>query len=101
VGKYIVKLGEHYLEWSTISDAPTTFGMTLGEFQEYYQDEYGNEGMYGLPRRMERVAEQGHSCLLPYTLDELLERNRAGSNETELTKEEIVQAFCIQKVNDE
>ena len=98
MGEYIVKLDGRYLLWGTIQDSPTTELMTLEEFETYYRNRFGSEGMRELPRRMERVAEQGHSCMLPYTLDELLANNRAGENETELSKEQIVQVNSMRQV---
>ena len=63
--RYIIKLstprGDRYLEWSTIVDAPVTYGMPLDEFTAYYRDQYGAEGMRALPERMARVEAKGTS----------------------------------------
>ena len=95
MGKYIIKIKDCYMEWSTVVDAPVTNGMRLAEFMEYYQDEYGTHGMDGLEARMERVARFGHSALgKTQSLADLLERNRAGDNEKCLTEDEIYQKYC-------
>jgi hypothetical protein len=41
MGRFICKFEDkddvYYLEWSTVVDAPVTFGMSLEEFKEYYR----------------------------------------------------------------
>ena len=86
----------YYLEWSTIVDAPVTSGMSLEEFQNYYKENYGTKGLEDLPFRLHRVEERGTSN--PYeSLDSLISFNRAGENESYLTKEEIIQKYCRTK----
>lgn len=91
--RYICKIEDKYFEWSTIVDAPVTYGMTLEEFTQYYREEYGEQGMRDLPERMERVEAKGTSALAYGSLDELLECNRAGENDEELTREEIAKTL--------
>ncbi len=49
--KYIIKITDpkdntdYFMEWSTVVDAPITYGCSLEEFKEYYKKEYGNQGM--------------------------------------------------------
>ena len=97
--RMIVKLDDHYLEWSTVVDAPVTFGMTLEEFTEYYQAEYGRSGMREFEDRMERVQEKGTSAFLYDSADDLIAHNRAGKNETCLSKEQIIDYYC-RKIRD-
>lgn len=92
--RYIVKINNQYLEWSTVVDAPVTFGMSLDEFKEYYRDEYGESGMNGLGKRLKRVEEKGVSSHLDNSLDSLLSFNRAGPKETHLPLRLIEEAFC-------
>lgn len=92
--KYIIKLNNKYLEWSTIVDAPTTEGMTLSEFREYYKQRYGTSSMDEFADRMQRVDETGTSSLMGESLDSLISGNRAGEGETTLTKEEIIKQYC-------
>ncbi|MFA5135294.1 MAG: hypothetical protein WC505_05950 [Patescibacteria group bacterium] len=98
--RYIVKLPyqgqDYYLEWSTIVDAPVTYGMLLEEFQQYYRDEYGANGQYDLPGRLARVDATGTSSRVG-TLAELLASNRAGPDEASLTQEEIIQKFIAER----
>ena len=93
MGNCIMKLDGRYLIWSTVVDAPTTELMTLEEFEVYYRNQYGRTGMEGLPHRMERVKAKGNSFFSGMTNDEVIAGNRAGENETELSKEQIVQVF--------
>jgi hypothetical protein len=97
--RYIVKLNDgnrdYYLEWSTVVDAPVTFGVSLEEFKQGYQEQYGTEGMRALAERLVRVEKKGTSDLLHGSVDELLQFNRAGKGETCLTKEQIIDAYCV------
>lgn len=92
--KFIVKLDEFYLEWSTIVDAPVSLGMPLSEFQGWYQAKYGSDGMRDLPDRLARVEKTGTSSHNGQTADDLLSGNRAGPDEDELTRDELVAAYC-------
>ena len=87
---------DFYLEWSTVVDAPTTFGMSLDEFKDFYRQEYGNQEMQQLPQRLERVERTG-SSEHGKTLDDVLIANRAGKNETEISKAEIFRKYCIER----
>lgn len=92
--KYICKLEidgvDHYFEWSTIVDAPVTYGMPLEEFREYYRSEHGESGMRDLPERLERVEQKGTSSMLDDSLDDLIQGNRAGEDDTPLNKAGLV-----------
>ncbi len=97
--RYICKLQDgdkaYYLEWSTVVDAPVTFGMSLEEFRAYYQEEYGRQAMeHEFDERMERVEKTGTSCRLDESLDDTIEFNVAGKDGTCLSKEQIIEAFC-------
>lgn len=97
MGRAIIKLSEYYLEWSTIVDAPTTFGMKLDEFKKYYRQRYGTEGMKELPERLERVEKKGTSFHEDTSYKETIRGNRAGPDESKLSEAEIVKAYCLQK----
>jgi len=88
-----------YLEWSTIVDAPVTYGMSLEEFTEYCRSEYGNSHMrLEFDDRMKRVEEQGSSCYFDTDgINHYFEYNRAGKNETVLNKEGILDKYCRNK----
>lgn len=94
----IIKVYDYYLEYSTISDAPLTFGMKLDEFKEYYQCEYGRNGMDGLQRRLDRLEERaGTTSVLNTSMAETIRNNRAGPNEENLTIDEIYRAYCLRE----
>ncbi len=95
--RYILKLDKWYFEWSTIPDAPITYGMTLEEFKTYYQNEYGLSGMDALPARLERVEESGTSAIPRQTADQLITFNRAGDNEENLSKELLIQNYVFKE----
>ena len=103
--RYIVKMEkdgtEAYMEWSTIVDAPVTYLLPLQEFKDYYRDEYGRHGMKDFEYRMGRVEETGisaHDGVREY--DSLWRYNRAGENETQLTKDEIWQKYYVNRPKD-
>jgi len=98
MGRFIVKLSDnefnyYYLEWSTVSDAPVTWGMSIDTFKGYYQAEYGDSGMSDLPSRLARVNENGHSSFGNFDTD----YNRAGYKESCLTQAEIIEWYCVKK----
>lgn len=82
----------NYIEWSTITDAPRTYGMPLGVFERFYREQYGENGMRELPERIARADRKGVSCCLA-GLDDYIEANRAGEGETCLTLDEIVEQY--------
>lgn len=92
--RYIVKLDGKYLEWSTVVDAPVTEGKTLEEFKADYQLRYGINSMKELGGRLARVEAKGTSSQIDDSIDELILGNRAGENETELSKDELIKQYC-------
>lgn len=99
--RYIVKLSDknndYYLEWSSVVDAPVTYGMSLTEFKKYYNKEYGRNGMKNLGERLQRVKSNGTSCELGDNINDFISTNRAGDREKRLSKKEIINKYCIQK----
>lgn len=96
MGRPIVKIKDKYLEWSTIVDAPVTYGMTTPELKAYIRFQYGAEGLEELPPRLARADQHGTSALPPSSFAGLIESNRAGDNETHLSIEEIYERYCTQ-----
>lgn len=93
---------EWYMEWSTISAAPRSYGMSLDELHDYIREEYGREGLRELPERLARIKKTGTSFVNDeYTVDLLIHSNRAGRNpgerEHSLTKAQIIERFCHQR----
>ena len=97
MGRPIIKLGDYYLEYSSIVDAPIMFGLTLEEFKDYYRTKYGTSGMDGLGARLERADLYGTSYLEKQNVGDAISCNRAGPDNSELTEEEIYQAYCLRK----
>lgn len=99
MGRIILKLptpdGPRYLDYSTLIDAPTTWGMELEEFTKYYRFQYGESGMYDFPERMQRVELTGNSSRGPSTFDSIIATNRAGFDESCLTLEQLIDWYCI------
>jgi hypothetical protein len=96
--RYIIRLDDggtaYYLEWSTIVDAPVTYGMTLDQFTTWYGEEYGRAGLEELPPRMKRVNQTGVSCVWQgSTVDGLIRANRVGTGRTCLSKEQIIDHY--------
>jgi len=98
--KYIVKIKGLYGEWSTISDTPHSTLMTFKEFKEYYNEQYGLEGMIELPWRMERVEKTGCSANWGGdALEDLIDSNRCGEwikgwkGKTKLTIKQILRVY--------
>ena len=83
-----------YLEWSSVTDAPGTYGMTLDELREYIKEEYGNEGLRELPERLRRVEEFGTSRWPRASVEEVVDSNKAGEGGTSLTLDEIYRDYC-------
>ena len=90
MSRYICHHDGKFFEWCTIVDAPVTSAMTRQEFEEYYRDEYGRRAMSDLPRRIERAIEKGTSEHGEAGLRDLIEGNRAGEDETELTFDDVI-----------
>jgi hypothetical protein len=99
--RYIIKLHDkkenkdYYLEWSTVVDAPVTYGQSLEDFKEYYKQANGTNSMAELEERLKRVEEKGISGIAPFDdLEAEISRNRAGENETSLDLDGILERYC-------
>ena len=93
--RYIVKLKDYYFLFSSVVDAPVTFGMSLDAFKEYYKLEYGQDSLKDLDSRLSRVEKYGSSDMAELSADDILEFNKAGPNEDALTVDEIYKAYCL------
>ena len=91
--KVIVNNVPQYFEWSTIVDAPVSYGMSLDVFKAYYKDRYGTSGMFELDQRLKRVEEKGTSSYMDNSVEDLIICNRAGENESELTYDELIKQY--------
>jgi len=99
---YLCKL-EHkgqayYLEWSTIVDAPTTYGMSLEKLRKFVEEERGRYGIEELEKRLKRVEQKGTSAHDNYiTVDFLIAGNRAGEGNRKLSKKDIIEKYCLNR----
>lgn len=86
---------DYYLEWSTITDTPVTYGQSLEKFKEYYREEYGRSGMKDLEARLARVEQNGVSGYLPFdNLASYFSCNRAAPFQKNASFEDILEIYC-------
>lgn len=98
MGRYVCQYNGHWFEWSTVVDAPLTYGMTREEFIEYYRDEYGRHNAEAtMEERMARAEVKGTSAMRESSLEDLISSNRAGYKENYLTLPEIERIYLIEK----
>lgn len=93
MGQCIIKIKDKYFEWSTITDAPITYGMSLEELRDYIQGKYGTDGLRHLKDRLKRVDVSGTSMVYDDCLEDTLIANRAGDGETEITAGQIYELY--------
>jgi len=93
VGRFIVKhtVGKHawFLLWSSVVDAPILQACSLPALRKWWKTEYGRRGLEDLDRD---VAADRFS-----TVDDVVVCNRAGKDETKLTREQIVDYYFVQR----
>lgn len=97
MGRYLIKTTHPlrpYLEWSSIVDAPLTYGMNIATLRRYIKEEYGMDGLRSLDARLERVDLKGTSSFVYKSAEEAVSCNRAGDGETRLTMAQIVDFYC-------
>lgn len=90
--RQIVDGKESYLVWSSIVDAPITYGCSLKQLKKFWQEEYGRNGLRELEQRLEVQGTRAFK-----TVDEVKTVNRAGKGETWLTTEQIVDYYFVRK----
>jgi len=99
MGKLIMRITDdrdnidYYFEWSTMVDAPVTYGMSLENFKRYYETEYGRSSLIDLESRLKRVELTGCSSLIGETFDNCL--RLAQANGSKFTKIDILDTFRI------
>ena len=86
---------EWWLVWSTVVDAPVTYGMTREELIAWWGEEYGKQGVRNLGPAIARAEEVGTSSHRSPSVEEMIICNRAGVDETRLTEAEIVAMYCL------
>lgn len=107
MGQSLIKLidpldqKEYWLVWSTVVDAPITYGLSLDELREYWREEYGRSGMDGLERSIELANETGFSSRIRKSLEDVICANHAADDGSELTLEQIIQKYCRDRPADD
>jgi RNase P/RNase MRP subunit POP5 len=81
-----------YLVWSSIVDAPITFGTTLDQLRDFWQEEYGRVGLEAIDDSLARGRVK--------TVADVVACNRAGRGETRLTAEQIVEHYFVRRGGD-
>lgn len=97
MGRCVIKIKDMYFEWSTIVDAPVTFGLTLDEMRQSIKEDYGQRGLEHFESRLEQIEQIGTSWNNGTTLESTVSCNRAGPDETELTIDEIYKAYGLRE----
>ena len=95
MGRAIVKIKDKYFVWSSIVDAPITYGMTVAELKAWHKLEYGKS--VDVEQRLKRVEERGTSYIDCRSVEEVIRMNRAGDNETCLTADEIYEKYVMEE----
>lgn len=90
---YIIKLADKYLLYSTIVDAPITYGMSKEELIEYLKEE-GTDRL--IEDRLARVDKIGTSSRLDSSAEETIEFNKAGPGESNLSVEEFIKTYITE-----
>lgn len=101
--RFIIKLtdqnnNEYYMLWSTIVDAPISKGLCLQDFEKFYQEEYGNQGMVDFHKLMEIVQSKNTSSRIDADAEETIRFNQAGPGRSPLSMEEIVRFYCLDEI---
>lgn len=92
---HIVKLPNgNYLVWSSVADAPLSYGLPSDAFADFARDEYGHifNGA-SLETKMALADRLGSSRPGYETLEELIAGNCAGIDGSSLTLDEIVEVY--------
>lgn len=88
MAKFIVKVPfdgvDYYMNWSTVTDSPSSYGLQLNEFIEEHSP---------CPERMARVDIYGSSSLRGESMEDIVAGNRAGPGESELSLGQLILAF--------
>lgn len=92
--KYIIKLKDKYLEWSSVTDSPTTRGLPRNEMISYLWRQGIREIEEEIRSRLERTDKYGSSMIPPESAEDVITCNQLGYNGTELTAEEIYERYC-------
>jgi hypothetical protein len=83
-----------YNIFGTIADAPHySSALTLDQLRQVMKENYGEHGLRTLPERLERAHKTGCSHIGGWTLDECIAGNRAGPNESAVSRDEFIAKY--------
>jgi hypothetical protein len=84
-----------YNIWSTVMDSPLfVSGLTHQMVVDYIREKHGEEGLRMLPERFEQAHKSGCDDMrLGHTLEDLIACNRAGPNQSNMSKDEFLKKF--------
>src|ERR1700732_4679174 len=88
--RYILHHDGLFFEWSTVVDAPVSPAMTKAEFNVYWLNQHGTQGMTDLEDRLARAESRGCSSHREMSARNCVEGNRAGDREVELSFDEVI-----------
>lgn len=92
--------GQRFMEWSTVVDAPVTWGVPLREYKRYYKERYGSDGMKHLATVLADIERTGAATAFGETAEQAVLCNRAGRGETGLTLQQIIEHWCSNERDD-
>mgnify|MGYP001128230156 CR=1 FL=1 len=99
MSKAIIKLtdkqtnNDYYLIWSTIVDAPVSYGMSYDKCVKLFIKDFTDLELLHLSNYLTKLKETGSTANL--SIEELLEFNKAGANGEKLSSDEIIQDYCL------
>lgn len=92
----VIKVRDYYLIWSSVVDAPVSFGLTYPDLVRWVRREEGLKGLALLDEQMKFIERYGTgSCNIK--AESLFSFNRAGPDESSLNEEEIYRAYCLRQ----
>lgn len=92
MGRCVIQLDGKFMEWTSVSDGPVSPLLTEVQFRRYWREEYGRSRWHELAEVLMAVKARGTSAR-GYTVDEIIKSNRAGKNDTKLTKKQIINGY--------
>lgn len=97
----LYKDGAYNLYSTIVDDACYESALTLKQLEQVIRFDYGEQGIRGLPVRLERAHKSGCSSIHGETLEECISYNRAGPNETHITVDEFIAKYLTLTSNTE
>jgi hypothetical protein len=101
MGTYIIHKDGAYNIYTEISDGPYfEQALTLTQLEDYTRRMEGENGLAGLPRRLQRAHATGCSAIHTLTLEECIRNNRAGPREGQIPVDEFIRRFLTLPAED-